>query len=123
MDEVLSRLYAIFIGFVILFIFVTLVHSCEQGAGKIYYIESTVTDKDIKRIGDSDRYLVFTKTDRGESEVMEVTDSLLAGRFNSADVYSCIEIGKKYRFSVRGSRSPLMSWYPNIYDYEEIKND
>lgn len=118
-----EKINYLFLGFVILIIFISLAHSCDQGVGKIYYVEATVTDKDIKRIGESDRYLVFTKTDQGESEVMEVTDSLLAGRFNSADVYSCIEIGKKYKFSVRGIRSPLMSWYPNIYDCEEIKND
>lgn len=83
----------------------------------------TVTDKGIKRSGDDDKYLVYTKDENGESQVFEITDSLLAGRFNSSDVYAEIEIGKTYKFTVGGSRNTFMSWYPNIYSFEEIVNE
>lgn len=83
----------------------------------------TVTDKGIKRSGEEDKYLVYTKDENGESQVFEVTDNLLAGRFNSSDVYAEIEVGKTYKFTVGGSRNTFMSWYPNIYSFEEIINE
>lgn len=86
-----------------------------------YEVEATVTDKDVKNSSESSKYLVFTKDDSGEVHVFEVTDNLFAGRFNSSDTYAQIEIGQKYKFTVGGKRVPLFSWYPNIYDFEEIK--
>ena len=83
----------------------------------------TVTDKGTKRSGEEDKYLVYTKDKNGESQVFEVTDNLLAGRFNSSDVYAEIEVGKTYKFTVGGSRNTFMSWYPNIYSFEEIINE
>lgn len=83
----------------------------------------TVTDKGTKRSGKEDKYLVYTKDENGESQVFEVTDNLLAGRFNSSDVYAEIEVGKTYKFTVGGSRNTFMSWYPNIYSLEEIINE
>lgn len=83
----------------------------------------TVTDKGTKRSGDDDKYLVYTKDENGESQVFEITDSILAGRFNSSDVYSEIEIGKTYEFTVGGSRNQFMSWYPNIYTFKEVETE
>lgn len=79
-----------------------------------------VTDKNIKRHGSQDKYLIYTKNDSGIVEVCEITDNVLSGRFNSADLYGLIEIGKTYEFTVGGSRNHFLSWYPNIYGVEEI---
>ena len=84
-------------------------------------ITATVTDKDVKNSDKESKYLVFTKTSDGETEVFEVTDALFAWRFDSSDLYAEIEVGKAYKFDVGGSRNRLLSWYPNIYGYEEIK--
>ena len=113
----MRKLYAGLVMIVILF--ASLYRSCSVGTGEIRHVEATVTDKGIKRISESDVYLVYTKTDEGV-EVFQITDSLLAGRFNSADVYASIEVGKTYDFGVRGERNELLSWYPNIYEWEEV---
>ena len=112
----------IFIGaiaLVMVVLFASFYRSCSVGAGEIRHVEATVTDKGIKQISKSDVYLVYTKTDEGV-EVFQITDSIIAGRFNSADVYASIEVGKTYDFGVRGERNELLSWYPNIYEWEEV---
>ena len=107
------------IALVIVVLFTSFFRSCSVGAGEIRYVEATVTDKGIKRISNSDVYLVYTKTDEG-IEVFQITDSIIARRFNSADVYASIEVGKTYNFGVRGERNELLSWYPNIYEWDEV---
>lgn len=93
-------------------------------------ITATVTEKTIKYYTSRDNtgkgkstYLIFAKDEAGEVQVFEVTDSLFAWRFNSSDVYAGIEIGKTYIFNVGGYRLPLLSWYPNIYRYEECESE
>lgn len=83
-------------------------------------VVATVTDKAVKRIHKQDTYLVYTETENGEILVLCIVDSLLGGRFNSADVYAGIKTGKTYKFDIAGERNELLSWYPNIYGYEEI---
>ena len=107
---------------VIIVIVPSVYRSCSVGTGEIRVIRATVTDKGIKRINESDIYLIYTKTDEG-TEVFQITDSILAGRFNSADVYADIEIGKTYDFGVRGDRNGFLSWYPNIYEYTEKEQE
>ena len=107
------------LAFIVIILFASIYRSCSVGTGEIRHVEATVTDKGIKRISKSDVYLVYTKTDEGV-EVFQITDSILAGRFNSADVYASIEVGKTYDFGVRGERNELLSWYPNIYEWEEV---
>ncbi len=78
----------------------------------------TVTDKAVKNNGDAGKYLIFTEDAEGNVATFEITDSWVAGRFNSSDVYAAIKVGNIYTFTVGGSRNELMSWYPNIYGYE-----
>ncbi len=54
-------------------------------------------------------YLVFT--DKG---VLQNSDTILRGKFNSSDVYAAIKVGKSYDFTTVGFRVPLFSMYPNI---------
>ena len=84
---------------------------------------ATVTDKDVKNYNNSSKYLVFTKTEDGETRVFSVEDSLLRFRWNSSDVYGEIEVGKTYRFTVVGFRIEILSMYENIIDFEEISSD
>lgn len=98
--------------------------SYDKGAGEERVITATVTDKGVKSVDKStQKYLVYTELDDGDDgvEVFEITDSLISGRFNSADVYAKIKVGKTYKFTVRGHRNGFFSWYPNIYDFEEVK--
>lgn len=118
--------YAIFLVVVVIIVIGIGLASCAQSVNQGLERREeigTVTDKGIKRSGDDDKYLVYTKDENGNSQVFEVTDNILAGRFNSSDVYAEIEIGKTYEFTVGGSRNQFMSWYPNIYSFEEVENE
>lgn len=57
------------------------------------------------------KYLIFTDT-----ETFENTDSWLALKFNSSDVYGAIPVGASCSFTVTGFRVPFLSWYRNILD-------
>lgn len=83
----------------------------------------TVQSKEVKNGGDNGKYLVFTvDAETGESRVFEVTDSLLKGRFDSADVYNMIIPNHTYRFTTGGYRVPLFSMYQNIYEVVEVSS-
>ena len=83
----------------------------------------TVTDKTVKNDGDDGKYLIFTEDKDGNIATFEITDSWIAGRFNSSDVYAAIKVGNTYTFTVGGSRNEFMSWYPNIYEYKLIEEE
>ena len=89
-----------------------------------YYSEktytATVTDKDIKNYDSSSKFLVFTKTENGETRVFSVEDTLIKGRWNSADDYAEIEVGETYTFTVIGWRIPFFSEYENIIDFQKM---
>lgn len=72
-------------------------------------ITVTVTDKTVKRYDDKDKYLIYT-----DAGTFEITDEVLAGRFNSSDDYGKIQIGETYEITVCGWRVPVLSWYKNI---------
>lgn len=89
--------------------------SCAK-AGTVETVTATVTDKTVKRSGETDKYLVFT-----DQETFENTDEWLAGKFNSSDVYGRIKVGKTYKFTVRGWRIPFFSSYRNITEAVEVQ--
>ena len=74
----------------------------------------TITDKERVNVDDDSKYLVFGKTSNGEVVVLENTDTLIRGKFNSSNLYGQIEIGQTYTFTVVGFRFPLFSMYENI---------
>lgn len=59
------------------------------------------------------KYLVFT-----DLEVFENTDSWLALKFNSSDVYGQMINGRVCDFTVTGFRVPFLSMYRNIVKAE-----
>ena len=89
-----------------------------------YYSEktytATVTDKDIKNYDSSSKFLVFTKTENGETRVFSVEDTLIKGRWNSADDYAEIEVGETYTFTVIGWRIPFFSEYENVIEFQKM---
>lgn len=82
---------------------------------------ATVTDKQVKRHGESDIFLIFTELEDGSTRVFQDTDSLIESKFNSSDVYGRVKEGKTYKFSTYGWRVPFFSWYENIVGVEEVK--
>ena len=79
------------------------------------YPNATVIDKYIKRYNDQDYFFIVIKTEDGKKVVLMDRDTIVFGKFNSADIYASVEIGKKYTFYTYGWRVPLFSWFENIY--------
>lgn len=86
---------------------------CQYGTQE--QITAKVEDKDIKRNGEVDLYMVYT-----DQEVLVNSDAMMHGKFNSSDVWANIEIGNCYRFDVFGYRIPLFSSYRNIIKQSEV---
>jgi len=85
-------------------------------------ITGIITEKVIKRSGDSDdKYLIFVRQENNEMIVIENTDSVLNGKFNSSDIYAILHVGKKYVFTTKGYRIRLFSMYQNIIKVREVK--
>lgn len=111
-------MFAIMIIVVIICLFAGCSHTIDRNTNERQII-GTVTDKDIKRYGEEDKYLVFIETEDGETEVMEITDSLIYGKFDSSDIYGSLKVNEKYTFTITGSRNEFWSWYPNIQEVEK----
>lgn len=73
----------------------------------------TVTGKDRagNTSGQSDMR-VYTE----ECGTFTVSDSILKGRWDSADTYAEIEQGERYTFRTAGIRVPVLSMFPNILE-------
>lgn len=71
-------------GFVLLCIGIAIAIVIAIIAVPSYYTEktytATVTDKDIKNYNSSSKFLVFTKTEYGETRMFSMEDTLIKGR-------------------------------------------
>lgn len=85
------------------------------------YYTVTITDKGIKRSGDSDRYLIYTTLENGSIVTFQNTDNFFYGKFNSSNIYADLVVGSKYKIKVVGFRIPFLSSYQNIIEYEKIE--
>lgn len=76
-------------------------------------IEITVSDKERITTGSGknleSKYLIYTNR-----EVLENTDAMLFGKFNSSDIQNQLKVGKTYKVEVVGWRVPFLSWYRNV---------
>ena len=79
-------------------------------------ITAKVEKSERIRSHDKDKYMVFT-----DKEVLENTDSLIEGKWNSSDIYAGIKSGNCYRFEVYGWRWTFASWYRNIVSATEVE--
>ena len=79
-----------------------------------------VNDKQvISRYQAKSDYRIFTDN----CGVLNISDSLLIGRWDSADIYNQVKVGKTYNFKTVGKRVPLLSLFPNISGVEEVQLD
>lgn len=74
-----------------------------------------VTDKD--RGGDNGSYRIYT-SDCGQ---LANEDSMLRGKFNSADFWQEIPDEGVVRFRIAGSRIGFFSQFPNVFDVEKVE--
>lgn len=75
-----------------------------------------VENKDRTSHNGSSDARVYTK----DCGVLNVQDLFWAGEFNSADRYSAIEVGHKYRFHVTGVRFGFFSMFPHIRTVDKV---
>lgn len=82
--------------------------------------ECVVKDKWIKRPRSSEDELYLVNCG---GTTYKVSDLLFKGKFNSADIYGNLEIGKKYKITTTGYRWGYFSEYQNINSYELIEEE
>lgn len=75
----------------------------------------TITSKEIYYNSNGSKLLIFT-----DKTTYTVSDSIINWRWDSADVYGKLEIGKTYSATLQGWRIPFLSMFPNIIDPKEI---
>lgn len=105
----------------IILMFLVVMLCCTGCVG--YMNEQTVTceveDKWIKRPQGSDYELYLVNCG---GKTYKVSDLLFKGKFNSADIYGNLKIGKKYKLTTTGYRWSFFSEYQNINEYEEVED-
>lgn len=81
-------------------------------------LAATVSEKGERCTSrDSCKYMIYT--DKG---VFQNTDSLINWKWNSADFYNDMKVGKTYDLKVSGWRvAPVLSWFPNVVEFKEVK--
>lgn len=75
----------------------------------------TVTDKSVTHQDKEVIFMIFTN-----KTTYQVSDTLIYRRWDSADVYGKIQVGKTYRAKLQGYRVPFLSMLPNIVEIEEV---
>lgn len=74
-----------------------------------------ITDKYNKRDGDSDKFYVVLD----DKTIVQNSDLLFKGRFNSADVQAQLKVGDKVKIKTIGYRIQILSMYPQMYEVED----
>ncbi len=91
-------------------------------AGFSYFVPDRVVtriiDTQVKRYGDSDKYLIFT-----DDGVFENTDVWYRGKFRSSDLQrDAIKLkGKKEEIQKYGWRFGPFSWYENVVGIRAVE--
>lgn len=100
---------------VVLFLFVSLGVSCYS-CTVTDEVRITISDKESVHSSENGtmRY-VYT-----ENGTYKCDDSMIDGKWNSADVYGRLKEGHTYEVKTRGIRIPFMSMFPNIV---EVRGD
>jgi hypothetical protein len=87
-----------------------------------YYIANVIEkDRVTNPNSTGAKYLIWVQTRDGQEIVLQNSDSLLNGKFNSSDIYGKIEVGSTYTFDVVGWRIPILSSYENIITIKKVE--
>ena len=74
-----------------------------------------ITEKYNKRDGDSDKFFIVLD----DNKVIENSDLLFKGKFNSADIQAKLKVGDKVEVKTIGYRVHFLSMYPTMYEIKE----
>ncbi len=103
-----ARLFGI--GVVVVLLAIVLNPNCSIDSYNV-----RVVDKQVKRLGDGrEVFMIFTVRDNGKERVFVDADTKLFLKFNSADLYAKLEVGKWYRVRTVGWRLNIFSMFENI---------
>lgn len=80
----------------------------------------TVTNKQVIKRNNINKYYIYTQTENGDIRVFENTDDFLEFKFNSADLYLSMEIDRRYEIKASGLNLPILSHYQNIIKVKVI---
>lgn len=78
------------------------------------FVTITVSEKEVVHSENSSTYLIYTE----EGEVLENSDLLFYGKFNSSDFQAKLKEGETYVVKVYGWRIPFLSRYRNIAEIQ-----
>ena len=73
-----------------------------------------ITDKYNKRESDSDKFYIVLD----DKTVIQNSDLLFKGRFDSADVQAQLKVGDKVKVKTIGYRIQILSMYSKMYEVE-----
>lgn len=107
------------LGLGVIVLFVVMVVASFVNALHTETMTCTVDEKDrtTSSDGKSDAR-IYTK----DCGVLRTGDSLFSWHWDSADLYASIEDGHTYQFTTRGWRVPILTWFPNVVEAEEVKS-
>jgi hypothetical protein len=67
-------------------------------------------------------HIAIVRKDTGQTEVLQIRDSLTYNQFKSADLYQALEPGKTYEFKVFGKRIDWASQFRVIYEFKLLQS-
>ena len=110
----MDKIFAGIIAFLILVGVGSIVLSILQYNHKETF-NGEITEKYNKRDGDSDKFFIVLD----DNKVIENSDLLFKGKFNSADIQAKLKVGDKVEVKTIGYRVHLLSMYPTMYEVKE----
>lgn len=118
-DDTIEREFLIIkIVVIVMIIFVYAIQLYIFSYSNVNELTIEVKEKYIKRYGERDTYMIIDSNNNS----YKISDLLYIWKFNSTDLYTSLEIGKKYKITTSGIRLKMFSEYPNINKVENINN-
>ncbi|MDU0429187.1 hypothetical protein QVA60_01635 [Staphylococcus chromogenes] len=77
--------------------------------------KGTITEKYNKRTYKQDEFYIVLD----DKTVVENSDLLFKGKFDSADIQAKLKVGDKVTIKTVGYRIHILNQYPTLYEYEE----
>jgi hypothetical protein len=103
-------------------VFCTLVGGCVAYRGSVETVTFTVDHREriVKGLGKDFQsyYLVWSR----EGEVYQVADSVAFLAWDSSDRYGKLREGSRVTATVAGWRVPVLSWYRNVVDVQDVRD-
>lgn len=117
MKNKIAQIMLVMVVILIVFIYVIPLAGCV-GYMNEQTVECEIKDKWIKRPSGSNDEIYLVNCG---GTTYKISDLLWKGKFNSADIYGNLEIGKTYEITTTGYRWGYFSEYQNINSYKLLE--